>query len=114
MKCAEDAGKLSRRQRRREQVAEEQRAARALKCVQLAAWSAGPQALAGEELAPRTPAKFCATVLADLKMMFQTFLGDLMSFLLLEVLCGFCVLQNKSTKLANRVNFIPFFVIPIR
>ena len=75
VKCAEDAGKLSRRQRQREQVAEEQRAARALKCVQLGEWSAGPQALAGAELAPRTPAKFCATVLADLKMMFQTFLG---------------------------------------
>ena len=53
-KCAEDAGKLSRRQRRRDQVDEEQRATRALKFVQLGELSAGRQALEGAEVAPGT------------------------------------------------------------
>ena len=58
--CVEDAGKLSRRQIRRDHVAEEQRATRALKFVQLSELSAARQVLKGTEVAPGIAAKLRA------------------------------------------------------
>ena len=55
VKCSEEPGKLSRRQRRRDhQVVEANQVAKALKFVQLGELSAGRQALEGAELAPGT------------------------------------------------------------
>ena len=57
VKCSEEAGRLSRRQRRRDyQAVEANQVAKALKFVQLGELSAGCQALEGAELAPGTTA----------------------------------------------------------